>query len=213
MDRLAETAKSLAMARVYEENCGLILGMAWKCRWMSKYDNSIDVDDLRQEAFLAAVCARETYRGPEDEWPKYLGRAIYHKLCKAARRRHKLLDASISLNAPKAWNTSKGDDDGDEILTRFRDDGPLPEECLEKAEEMRELAAALKALPDAEREAVTLYYLRGYKMDEVAERLGIGEKKCARTLREGLADLRKAMGGDAEPDPSGRRAGVRRRPC
>lgn len=58
------------------------------------------------------------------------------------------------------------------------------------------LAAALRALPQRQRDAVVLRYLQGYSEDEVAQALGIAGGTVKTHLRRGLVSLRTKLGAE-----------------
>lgn len=60
------------------------------------------------------------------------------------------------------------------------------------------LHAALAALPDAERTAVGLHYMEGYKQREIAALLGVPETVVKWRLRSGRKHLKQMLEGDDE---------------
>jgi RNA polymerase sigma-70 factor (ECF subfamily) len=65
-----------------------------------------------------------------------------------------------------------------------------PSERAERNEDLLRLAEALARLPEAQRQAVELHYLRGWSLAEVAEHLGRGKPAVAGLLHRGLDKLR-----------------------
>jgi RNA polymerase sigma-70 factor (ECF subfamily) len=57
-------------------------------------------------------------------------------------------------------------------------------------EEWLRLAAALERLPQGQRQAVELHYLRGWRLEEIASHLGRGKSAVAGLLHRGLDKLR-----------------------
>jgi RNA polymerase sigma-70 factor (ECF subfamily) len=72
-------------------------------------------------------------------------------------------------------------------------DQSSPEQRAERNEELLRLAEALERLPEAQREAVTLHYLRGWKLEELAQNLGRGKSAVAGLLHRGLDKLREFL--------------------
>jgi RNA polymerase sigma-70 factor (ECF subfamily) len=68
-----------------------------------------------------------------------------------------------------------------------------PSQQVERNEELARLAAALEHLPDAQRQAIELHYLRGWSLAAIAEHLGRGKPAVAGLLHRGLAKLRGWM--------------------
>jgi RNA polymerase sigma factor for flagellar operon FliA len=61
--------------------------------------------------------------------------------------------------------------------------GERPEERLEQAERKRLLAEAIEHLPEAERLAVTLYYMEDLRLKEIGQVLGLSESRVCRVLK------------------------------
>ena len=68
-----------------------------------------------------------------------------------------------------------------------------PGERVERAEELARLADALAALPEAQRLAIEMHYLRGLSVVEVAGGLGRTPAAVAGLLHRGLDRLRQQM--------------------
>jgi len=78
-----------------------------------------------------------------------------------------------------------------------------PSQRAVRNEDLLRLAEALEALPDAQREAVELHYLRGWPLADVAEHLGRSKSAVAGLLHRGLDKLRDWLqdGGTCEEPP------------
>jgi RNA polymerase sigma factor FliA len=61
--------------------------------------------------------------------------------------------------------------------------GKRPDENLEQAERSHLLAEAISQLPEAERLAVTLYYMEDLRLKEIGEVLGLSESRACRVLQ------------------------------
>ena len=61
--------------------------------------------------------------------------------------------------------------------------GDRPEEQLEQAERKQLLAEAITQLPEAERLAVTLYYMEDLRLKEIGQVLGLSESRVCRVLK------------------------------
>ena len=72
-------------------------------------------------------------------------------------------------------------------------DQSSPEERAGRNEELLRLAYALEALPEAQRQAVELHYLRGWRLEEIAAELGRGKSAVAGLLHRGLDKLREFL--------------------
>jgi RNA polymerase sigma-70 factor (ECF subfamily) len=69
-----------------------------------------------------------------------------------------------------------------------------PSQRAERNEELLLLAGALEELPEAQRVAVELHYLRGWTLAAIGEQVGRTKPAVAGLLQRGLAALRGAMG-------------------
>jgi RNA polymerase sigma-70 factor (ECF subfamily) len=76
-----------------------------------------------------------------------------------------------------------------------------PSERAERNEDLLRLAEALARLPEAQRQAVELHYLRGWSLAEVAEHLGRGKPAVAGLLHRGLDKLRGWLQDPREDHP------------
>ncbi len=76
-----------------------------------------------------------------------------------------------------------------------------PSQRAQRNEELLRLAQALEQLPEAQRVAVELHYLRGWALAAIAEQMGRTKPAVAGLLQRGLAALRAALD-DAPGDPS-----------
>lgn len=68
------------------------------------------------------------------------------------------------------------------------------EEQVELRIESRRVARALRALPEAQREALTLAYFGGYSQSEIAALVGAPLGTIKTRMRDGLSRLRREMG-------------------
>jgi len=76
-----------------------------------------------------------------------------------------------------------------------------PEERAERNEELLRLASALERLPEAQRQAVELHYLRGWRLEEIAHHLGRGKSAVAGLLHRGLDKLREFLQSPGREEP------------
>lgn len=76
------------------------------------------------------------------------------------------------------------------------DDRSSPSERVQRDEELAGLARKLQGLPEQQRLAVELHYLRGLALAEVADVLGKTKPAVAGLLQRGLKRLRQDLGDD-----------------
>jgi RNA polymerase sigma-70 factor, ECF subfamily len=72
-------------------------------------------------------------------------------------------------------------------------DQSSPEQRASRNEELLRLAGALERLPETQRQAVELHYLRGWKLEAIASHLGRGKSAVAGLLHRGLDKLRETL--------------------
>jgi RNA polymerase sigma-70 factor (ECF subfamily) len=70
---------------------------------------------------------------------------------------------------------------------------PGPGARLERDEALLALAAALEELPEAQRQAVELHYLRGWQLADIAEQMRRSKPAVAGLLQRGLNQLRQQL--------------------
>ena len=85
------------------------------------------------------------------------------------------------------------DQDAEALLAAASDPRPTAGERLIEEEEGRRLAEAIESLPDATREAVTLYYREGRSARQVGELLGLREEAVKQRLARARTALRESL--------------------
>lgn len=138
-----------------------------------------DADDAAQDAFLSALDRIETYdrRRPFGPWlMRIASNAAIDLVRRRAVRRSEAVDETVSSR------------------------GLTPADAAVQAELREKIAAALAALPERQRIAVTLFDLQGYPHAEIAAILGVPEGTARsdvfharRALREALRTYDPAM--------------------
>ena len=189
-------------AALYEANKQIVLWMAWKLSWVCKYSQTLDLDDLRQEGFLAMVAAWETFRGESADWTKYLRTSIRNRIYRLVRRR-RIDNRTISINR------RMGVDNPVELLDLIPAKvSPVDARILAEGN-AREIRDALAELTDAQRESIRLCYLDGLGVVETSKRMGVSQKMTRKQLDAGINRLRLRLCEGASRDDSGA-AGYRR---
>jgi RNA polymerase sigma-70 factor, ECF subfamily len=84
----------------------------------------------------------------------------------------------------------------DDELDEAPDPGPAPDEALQAAQRGRRLAAALKALPARQREALVLQYYQELSNQEAATVMGLSVEALESLLSRARRTLRAELGGD-----------------
>lgn len=140
-------------------------------------DNAADHDDLMQDILVAIWLALPRFRAESSE-RTFVFRIAHNRGCTflARARRHREHD-SLADTAP------------------IVDPRPGPDEELDEARRRERLAAAVRTLPDAQRQAVLLR-LEGFSISEIAALAGTPEANVSVRLSRARERLRELLAGD-----------------
>jgi RNA polymerase sigma-70 factor (ECF subfamily) len=132
-----------------------------------------DADDICQDAFVAAIERIDDCRDPVrfGGWLLQIVRNRSHNL-----RRHAQVRRAVQL---------------DESIVAA---GDSPATTLEQRELRGQLQAALKELPETQREVVLLHDLEGWKHAEIADRLNLPSGTVRSHLHHARRRLREILG-------------------
>src|SRR3954447_15071531 len=130
--------------------------------------------DAAQDAVLTAMLSLDRLREPSSFGPWLVGIGL--NACRGMIRSAQLR-GSDPLSAPQVR--------GSDPLT--------PQEAVESREIAALVRSAIAALPQGQREAVTLYYLAGLTQAEAAEHLGIPPGAVKTRLHKARASLRARL--------------------
>lgn len=139
-------------------------------------------EDAAQEAFIGAFRDLKMLREP-DAFPSWLRRLVFkycNRLTRGVRLETAPLDAAIDTVA----------------------DGKNPEALTLEQETKDQVLAAINALPENERVAVTLFYLNGYSQKEIAHFLEVPVSTVDGRLQTARKRLRIALGSDVTEERS-----------
>jgi RNA polymerase sigma-70 factor (ECF subfamily) len=146
----------------------------------------VELQDTVQETFIAALQAIRDYRG-DSSLSTWVLRIAYYKAVDLLRRIKKLDRNEATFSAVSAIEL-----DGDR--GPFVDPIANVEEAVVTAEQVRLVREALAELPDEQREAMTLRYINGLKVDDVATAMNVNKRmvelhitRARQTLRQKLA--------------------------
>ncbi len=149
----------------------------------------LDPADVVQQTLMEAVQAADKLAGrPDHEVLAYLRRVLSNNLIDAAR---KFARAREDL-APEALAESSV-----RLADWLAADHTSPSERADRNERFDQLATALAGLPDAQRLAVEMRYLRGMKVTDIARELDRSEGAVSLLLHRAVTALRVEL---AEPD-------------
>ncbi|WP_266184078.1 RNA polymerase sigma factor [Dyella humicola] len=143
-----------------------------------------DALDAVQDAMLRLV--KHYSDKPAQEWtPLFWG--ILRRRIVDLQRRRKVRSIMVG------WLGGK-DEDGDELpLWEPADTGPGPLERLHDAQSYADMAAAVKLLPQRQREAFMLRLLEGLDVAETAQAMGCSEGSVKTHLSRALQRLRDQL--------------------
>ena len=144
-----------------------------------------DAMDAVQDAMLRLV---RNYRDkPAHEWtPLFWG--ILRRRIVDLQRRRKVRSIVVG------WLGGGRDDDGDELPAwEPADNGPGPLDRLQDAQSYADMAAAVKKLPQRQREAFMLRVLEGLDVAETARAMGCSEGSVKTHLSRAMHNLRDQL--------------------
>ena len=143
--------------------------------------------DVVQEVFLSLWRNAGRFDAGRGTVATYLLSMTHHRAVDVVRREENL----------RRWRTS------DEGLELEADPKVRVEDEVEASERRAEVRAALKELPDAQREALLLAYFGGYTQREVAALVGVPLGTVKTRMAAGMRKMKEALrdAGDQEQQP------------
>ena len=131
------------------------------------------VEDLTAETFLRAWRARRSFSGDENAALRWILRIARNLVIDTYRR--------------ASWGQDP--DDINEHYLASEDSGP--EELMVLSEEVDHLLSAIQTLPAGQREMITLRYVLGWRVKDIAEQLDMLENTVSVNLKRARAAMRK----------------------
>jgi len=128
-----------------------------------------DVEDLTAETFLRAWKARHRFEGGAESATGWLIRIAKRLVIDTYRRTH---PATRDLAADPPPD-------------------PTPEQTTIADEQRKFLFALLAGLPDEQREIITLRYMLGWRVNDIAIHIGMTENNVSVTIHRTLSKLRE----------------------
>jgi RNA polymerase sigma factor (sigma-70 family) len=137
-------------------------------------DNAADHDDLMQDILVAIWLALPRFRAESSE-RTFVFRIAHNRGCTflARRRDHEALQPNAPIPDPR----------------------PGPDERFDEARRRERLVAAVRTLPDAQRQAVLLR-LEGFAIGEIATLQGTSDANVSVRLTRARDRLRDLLGGE-----------------
>ena len=144
-----------------------------------------DALDIVQDAMLSLA---RSYGGRDAaQWPSLFHRILEHRIqdCRRARKRAGRYFVEIAATDDEA---------PDPLANLAADPAPGPQHGTESAQARAALEAALRALPDRQREAFTLRIWQEADTAQAARAMGVSEGSVKTHLFRALGALRAALG-------------------
>ena len=140
-----------------------------------RVNSQAEAEDLTQEVFLKAFQAISSYKWRNVPFASWLFRIAHNQVIDHVRKQAK------QKRAPLEEATAVSAED--------------PVAITEQKTEVEELTAALKKLPPAQQEVISLRFIAGLHIAEVAKTLGKSEGTIKALQYNGTASLRKILVG------------------
>lgn len=147
-----------------------------------------DALDVVQDAMLQLVS--HYARQPAEEWPRLFYRILRNRIRDTQRRRR-------TRNRVIAWWTggvAEEEDASPDPIESAVADGPLPPDEVAQSQSMAALQAALRHLPDRQREAFVLRALEGLDVAATASAMGCSQGSVKTHYFRALTQLRSVLG-------------------
>ena len=137
--------------------------------------NKEDADDLAQDALVKAYlsCAGYQDKGKFRSWLSKIAHNTFLNHKASQKTMESIDDAKISSSLP--WGDERG--------------------AGEEPEPYEDLYLALSTLPPKERSAITLFYMTGYSIKEIAQITDTSEDAVKKQLSRGRDKLKIKLGG------------------
>jgi RNA polymerase sigma-70 factor, ECF subfamily len=153
-----------AFERLYREHAGRVYGLCLR---------------MTRDVQLAEDCTQDTFINAWRALPKFETRSSLSTWL------HRI---AVNVSLAKRRRGPPAEPPADET-----DEGGAQRWTLETPVEVREIEAAIGALPDGARDALVLHALYGYSHGEAAQMLGIAEGTCKAQLHRARRLLRERL--------------------
>ena len=173
----AAEGKEQAIGVLYERHGRTLYALA--CRMVG---DRADAEEVLMEAFAQAwrnASQFDIRRGSVGAWLTMMVRSRAVDLARARQRRERLTSTGAESDADQLAGISTPDKD--------------PGMMAEEQERRRHVEAALRELPTAQREAITLAFFDGLTQSEIAERLNTPLGTIKTRIRDGMLKLRDRL--------------------
>ncbi len=149
--------------------------------------SSADVEECTQEALRRALEGRQRLKADQAlaAWVAGIARHVALDTIRA-RRRQRARQVDGVRHADGAAESDP--------IENLADSAPDPFERLARADRDKEVRAAMNALPEKQRQALTLFHLEGLDYKAIAERLGVPLGTVATWVLRGRRTMAEKLG-------------------
>jgi RNA polymerase sigma-70 factor (ECF subfamily) len=166
------------------------LGLLARLQVLPGLQAKIDLSGVVQMTLLEAHQCRHQFQGrSEHQRAAWLRRILVNNLADELRK----LAADKRDIARERSLEAALEDSSSRLEALLRAEQSSPSQHLLRQEELLQLADALAALPDNQRRAVELHYLKGWPLAQIASDLGSSKPAVAGLLHRGLKSLRERL--------------------
>lgn len=157
-------------------------------RWAAEHRNDIDLEDLYQAAYVGAYIAKQKYTPDKGKFSTFSAFYIRNEIRSLLGIKNgKIPPFTISLDEPV------NKEDGEETRLDLLEDETTPDkvESMYQIEKQKGVRAAIKRLPDQQRQAMTLFYLQGKGLQEISRAMGLSVRRLVYVMERARLAMRK----------------------
>lgn len=140
-----------------------------------------DLEDVVQETFIGVLRSAKDYRG-DSSLSTWILRIAHYKAIDALRRRKVVEKREETIENMSSDEVSFMGDASADV-----------EEGMVSAQDVQLVRKALSQLPDDQKQAITLRYVLGMRVDDVAETMKVSRRKAELLITRGRAALRERL--------------------
>jgi RNA polymerase sigma-70 factor (ECF subfamily) len=144
-----------------------------------RMQKQVESEDLTQEVFIKALKAIGSYKPGKTPFAAWLFRIAHNQMIDFVRKSDKYRSTSL-----------------DEVMNVAGNEDPVAD--VERSMEVAELSAAIEGLPPAQQEVISLRFIAGLSIAEVAKIAGKSEGTVKALQFNATISLRKIMVGKLE---------------
>lgn len=171
-----KSGSEAAFGRLIEENQKKVFRIA-----LSFVKNPTDAEDIAQEVFIRVYTSIGSFKG-NSSLATWIYKITYNLSLDFLKHNNRKLKTTKTLDDPE----------DNEIIT-LAEEKFIPEKEFEDKELKKDLAEALKTLPDDQRQLIELKDIHGFSYEEILEMTGLKDGTMKSRLNRARASLRKSL--------------------